>query len=139
MRSGGRRGRRQMMAEMNMTPFIDVMLVLLIVFMITAPLITQGVQVNLPEAESAVIAEQQEPIEVTIQGNGRAYIQSREVSDEELVERLKAIRAARNNADVMLRADAGVNYGRVMQVMSGLQAAGMNNVGLITQPIVAAP
>lgn len=121
-------------AEINVTPFVDVMLVLLVVFMVTAPLITQGVQVSLPEVQNTPITEKIEPIEVSIKKNGDVYIQAQKVKRQQLLTKLKAVHAAREKADVLLRADAGVPYGKVMEVMSALQTAGLVDVGLVTQP-----
>lgn len=138
LNSGGARGRRSFVnrpvGEINITPFVDVMLVLLVVFMITAPLITQGVQINLPEVDNAPISEEKEPIQVSIKSNGTVYVQSLKVRDSDLLGKFEAIYAARKNTSVMINADKNVNYGKVMEVMSALQGAGLTDVGLITQP-----
>ena len=140
MLNGGGRGNRRSFqhkpyGEINITPFVDVMLVLLVVFMITAPLITQGVQINLPEVENTPINEEKEPIQVSIKQNGNIYIQAQKVKKEELLNRLKAIhKARRGKASVLVNADTNVAYGKVMEVMSALQVAGLSDVGLITQP-----
>lgn len=125
---------RPPMAEINVTPFVDVMLVLLVVFMVTAPLITQGVQVSLPEVQNAAINEQKEPIQVTIKAGGEIYVQSQKVAEGKLVRKLEAIRQVRPGASILLRSDKVVPYGRVMEVMGALQAAGLVDVGLVTQP-----
>lgn len=123
------------MAEINITPFVDVMLVLLVVFMITAPLITQGVSINLPEVDNEPITEQKEPIQITIKATGAIYIQAQKVERSELPSRLKAIREARKDAaSILLNADKAVDYGTVMSVMSELQNAGLVDVGLVTAP-----
>lgn len=120
--------------EINITPFVDVMLVLLVVFMITAPLITQGVQIALPEVDNTPINEEKEPIQVSIKQNGTVYIQAQKVAERDLVNKLKAIQKVRKNPSVMVNADKNVSYGKVMEVMSALQTAGLVDVGLITQP-----
>ena len=138
MNSGGgnrRSFQHKPYGEINITPFVDVMLVLLVVFMVTAPLITQGVQINLPEVENTPINEQKEPIQVSIKQNGQLYIQSQQVKESDLLNRLKAIHKVRGaKASVLVNADANVNYGKVMEVMSALQTAGLSDVGLVTQP-----
>lgn len=142
MLSGGRgrgRGRyqRAAMSDINITPFVDVMLVLLVVFMITAPLLTQGVQVSLPEVENAPITDTEEPVQVTIKQNGVVFIQTQKVEGKELATRLLAIRKVRPNVAILLRADRNVSYGNVMNVMSALQNAGLVDVGLVTQAVGA--
>jgi biopolymer transport protein TolR len=129
---GGRSHRRSPIHEINVTPFVDVMLVLLIVFMITAPLLTQGVQISLPEVENAPINESKEPIQVSIKNNGALYIQTQQVDEKDLASRLQAIQKARPNASILLRADRGISYGKVMEVMSALQMSGLIDVGLVT-------
>lgn len=121
--------------EINVTPFVDVMLVLLVVFMITAPLITQGVSINLPEVDNEPITEQKEPIQISIKSNGDLFIQAQKVKKSDLPARLKAIRGARQkDASILLNADRSVDYGAVMNVMGELQAAGLVDVGLVTAP-----
>lgn len=139
MPSGRTRGRhrRAVMSDINITPFVDVMLVLLVVFMITAPLLTQGVPVSLPEVENQPITDTEEPVQVTIKQNGSVFIQTKEVAMPELVERLQAIKNVRPTVAILLRADTNVPYGKVMQVMGALQMAGLVDVGLVTQPMNA--
>lgn len=129
---GQRSYRRAPMHDINVTPFVDVMLVLLIVFMITAPLLTQGVEISLPEVENAPINESKEPIQISIKKSGALYIQTQQVDAKELTSRLQAIQKARPNASVLLRADRGISYGKVMEVMSSLQTSGLVDVGLVT-------
>lgn len=126
--------KRQVMGEINVTPFVDVMLVLLIVFMISAPMLTQGVQVSLPEVENAPIKQQQDPITITLKRGDRVYIQEQEVAMKELTSRLTAIQKAKSGAAILLRADKNVSYGQVMSVMASLQTAGLVDVGLVTEP-----
>lgn len=134
---GGRRARRRRravpMAEINVTPFVDVMLVLLIIFMVAAPLMTVGVPVKLPEtAARSLPAEQEEPLTVTVMADGAIAIQTTEVAPDELLPRLRAISAERESRRVFLRADGAVPYERVVQVMGALNAGGFSDIGLVT-------
>ncbi|MBA4324814.1 MAG: protein TolR [Rhodobacter sp.] len=136
---GGGRGRRRRgksaaMSEINVTPFVDVMLVLLIIFMVAAPMLTVGVPVQLPQtAAGALPTEQEEPLTITIMADGRIAIQTTEVADGEMVPRLTAIAAERTSKKVFLRADGSVPYERVAQVMGALNAGGFNEIGLVTE------
>lgn len=136
--SGGRRrGRRggssRPMSEINVTPFVDVMLCLLIIFMVSAPLMAVGVPIELPEtAAEALPSEQEEPLSVTMAGDGRVMIQETEVPLADLVPRLQAIAAERESARVFLRADGGIPYDQVMIVMGALNAGGFREIGLVT-------
>ena len=129
-----RRGRRHaMMSEINVTPFVDVMLVLLIIFMVAAPLLTVGVPVDLPKtAANALPGDQEEPLTVTIAADGTVQIQTTTVARDELVGKLRAIAAERASDRVFLRADGSIPYESVMQVMGALNAGGFSNVGLVT-------
>ncbi|WP_170426719.1 protein TolR [Ruegeria arenilitoris] len=132
-RRGRRRGRAQPMAEINVTPFVDVMLVLLIIFMVAAPLLTVGVPVDLPKtAASALPGDNEEPLTVTMTADGRVQIQTTDVAREELIGKLRAIAAERSSDRVFLRADGAIPYAQVMQVMGALNAGGFSNVGLVT-------
>jgi len=132
-RRGRRRGRAQPMAEINVTPFVDVMLVLLIIFMVAAPLMTVGVPVELPKtAAGALPGDQEEPLSVTLTLSGEVQIMTTTVSREELVPKLRAIAAERSSDRVFLRADGGLPYEQVMKVMGALNAGGFSNVGLVT-------
>ncbi|RKT28194.1 cell division and transport-associated protein TolR [Roseovarius halotolerans] len=127
------RGRSRPMAEINVTPFVDVMLVLLIIFMVAAPLMTVGVPVELPKtAANALPGEEEEPLSVTITGEGVVMIQTSEVARDELIGRLRAIAAERDSTRVYLRADGAVPYADVMQVMGALNRGGFSNIGLVT-------
>lgn len=126
------RGHRPM-AEINVTPFVDVMLVLLVVFMVTAPLLTVGVSVELPETAAAPIPGQDEPLAVSIDATGRVYIQDSEVSLETLIPRLEAITLNNADARIFVRGDKSIDYGRVMEVMGILNGAGFSRVALITE------
>jgi biopolymer transport protein TolR len=134
---GGRRrrrgGRSSAMSEINITPMVDVMLVLLIIFMVAAPMLTVGVPVKLPEtAATALPTEQEEPLTVTITADGRLAIQTTEVADAEMIPKLTAIAAERTSKKIFLRADGAIPYERVAQVMGALNAGGFNEIGLVT-------
>ena len=134
---GGRRrrhrGRAAAMSEINVTPFVDVMLVLLIIFMVAAPMLTVGVPIELPDtAASAMPNEEEEPLTISITADGLILLQTTEVSDAELIPKLTAIAAERTSNKVFLRADGAVPYERVAQVMGALNAGGFNSIGLVT-------
>ena len=137
-RGGGsrrRRGRAAAMSEINVTPFVDVMLVLMIIFMVAAPLLTVGVPVKLPEtAATAMPTEQEEPLTITLTADGLIMLQKTEIGDDELIPKLKAIAAERKSDKVFVRADGVVPYERVAQLMGALNAGGFNNIGLVTDP-----
>ncbi len=132
-RAGGKRRRYQPMSEINVTPFVDVMLVLLVVFMITAPLLTVGVQVDLPETTANNLPGDDEPLTVTIDSDGVLYLQELKVEIGELVPKLRAIAAERPDLRIFVRGDKAIDYGRVMQVMGTINAAGFTKVGLVTE------
>jgi biopolymer transport protein TolR len=130
---GRRRGRAQPMAEINVTPFVDVMLVLLIIFMVAAPLLTVGVPVELPKtAATALPAEQEEPLTVTVTAQGAVQIQTTDTPRDQLLTKLRAIASERASDRVFLRADGAVPYAQVMEVMGALNAGGFSNIGLVT-------
>jgi biopolymer transport protein TolR len=134
---GGKRRRshkkRKPMAEINVTPFVDVMLVLLIIFMVAAPLMTVGVPIELPKtAATALPSEEEEPLTITITADGRLELQETEIDRNTLVPKLQAIAAERENDKVFLRADGAVPYEIVMQVMGALNAGGFRDIGLVT-------
>lgn len=134
-RTGNRRRRRRArpMSEINVTPFVDVMLVLLIIFMVAAPLQTVGVPVELPRtAAQALASEQEEPLTVTLTADGVIMIQTTEVASEEIVPRLRAVLSERASRRVFIRADGAIPYARVVQVMGALNAAGITDIGLVT-------
>lgn len=137
--SGQRKRRRRSgamvpMSEINVTPFVDVMLVLLIIFMVAAPLLTTGVPVDLPDtAAPALPADEEPPLTVTLVGDGRVMIQDTEVAPETLVTRLRAIAAERRDRQIYLRADGTIAYSQVMQVMGALTAGGFTSIGLVTE------
>ena len=121
------------MSEINVTPFVDVMLVLLIIFMVAAPLLTVGVPVELPKtAANALPVEQEEPLTVTVTAEGNLVLMTTEISEDDLIPRLRAIAAERTDDKVFLRADGTIPYERVVQVMGALNAGGFSNIGLVT-------
>jgi len=140
-RAGARRRRsvHKAMSEINVTPMVDVMLVLLIIFMVAAPLLTVGVPLELPKTRAeALPTEQEEPLTINLDAEGRVYIQKTEVGAEDLVPKLTAIQSERQSDKVFLRADRSLDYGFVMQIMGALSAGGFRNIGLVTdQPDTA--
>jgi biopolymer transport protein TolR len=136
-RRRGRGARRAPMSEINVTPLVDVMLVLLIIFMITAPLLASAVPVDLPESRAKPVeTEEQEPVQLSINGDDTIYIGEEVVPEAELPARLDAIAAAQKEGErpqqIMLRADKGLDYGRVMRVMGELNRAGLTRIALVT-------
>ena len=122
------------MGEINVTPLVDVMLVLLIIFMVTAPLLTQGVNVDLPDADSPSMQQNVEPLVVSIHKNGKIYIQKHAIKLEQLAPRIEAIRKTKPNLPVFIQGDAKTPYEHVARVMSVLEQAGIRKVGLVTEP-----
>ena len=133
--SGRRRGRRKLrpMGEINVTPFVDVMLVLLIVFMVTAPLLTVGVPVDLPETKASQISDDQAPLLISIQSDGKIALQNRVIDADELIPRLEAVSRAKPETRIFVRGDKNVSYGEVMGVMGLVQGSGFSRVALITK------
>ena len=129
-----RQRRRRLMSEINVVPYIDVTLVLLVIFMITAPLLTQGVQVDLPQTSAKPIdVQDRETLIVTVDRDGRYYLDDRRIGADELKRKVAAILRARPKTPVMIRGDRNVNYGQVVKAMALLQSAGAPSVGLITE------
>ena len=126
------------MSEINVTPLVDVMLVLLVIFMITAPLLTAGVQVDLPKTRAAAVQGQDEPVSVTIDRRGRIFVQETEVTLDALAPRLAAITENNHDVRVFVRGDQGIPYGQVMSVIGAVHAAGFTKVALLTQPLEGA-
>lgn len=120
-------------AEINMVPLIDVMLVLLVIFLITAPLITHSINVQLPQANAQAVDTQQESIEVTITADGEVFFADTLVEMETLADFLNQYRSQANELEVRIRADEAVNYGLVAETMSALKEAGLNKIGFVTQ------
>ncbi|MBN2760131.1 MAG: protein TolR [Rhodobacteraceae bacterium] len=130
----GRRARTARMSEINVTPFVDVMLVLLIIFMVAAPMLTVGVPVELPRTSAGALpAEQEEPLSITLTAEGQVLLMTTEVAQDDLIARLRAIAQERTNRKVFLRADGSIPYERVVQVMGALNAGGFNDIGLVTE------
>lgn len=129
---GRRSARRGRLSEINVTPFVDVMLVLLIVFMVTAPLLTVSIPVQLPRTEAKQSASETEPLSITIQANGLIFLQETEVEIDDLVPRLRAISREGYDRRVFIRADATADYGLVADVMARLSSSGFRNLGLVT-------
>ncbi len=123
------------MAEINVTPFVDVMLVLLVVFMVTAPLLTVGVEVDLPESAADSLPGEDEPLTVTIAADGALYIQELAVGFDELAPRLRALATRRDDMRIFVRGDKAIDYGRVMAVMGAINAGGFTEVGLVTETL----
>jgi biopolymer transport protein TolR len=134
-----KRRRTRPMSEINVTPMVDVMLVLLVIFMVTAPLLTVGVKVDLPKTQASEIKGEDEPLAVTIDGRGRVFLQDTEVKMDALVPRLKAIAASKPDLRIFVRGDKAIRYGRVMEVMSAIHAGGFRKVALLTEPFDAEP
>jgi biopolymer transport protein TolR len=129
-----RKGARQSpMSEINVTPMVDVMLVLLIIFMVAAPLLTAGVPVNLPQSKAAPLNEKIEPLAITIKADGQVFIQETAVAVEELAARLQAITENKPDTRIYVRGDHSLDYGRVMEVMGLITSAGFTKVALITE------
>jgi len=129
---GGRRS-FSAMSEINVTPMVDVMLVLLIIFMVSAPLLTVGVPVNLPQTEASALKDPIEPLVITVDSTGKIYVQESETPLEELVPRLTAISQNNPTMDIYIRGDHSLSYGQIMQVMGHLTSAGFKKVSLIAE------
>ncbi len=134
MMTGG--NSQELMSEINVTPFVDVMLVLLIIFMVTAPMMIQGVNVDLPEATAKPLDSEKEHLVITINKDQQVYINDLEVTAEFLGEKLLKILQGRSDRDVYLKADKNIPYGIVVQVMAEIKAAGVEQLGMITEPAV---
>ena len=137
-RKGGR-GRRGVprygaMADINMTPFIDVMLVLLIIFMVAAPLLTSGVSVDLPQAKAGALNVEQKPIAIALNDQGQLFLMDQPIADTDLLDKMKALATDGTDQRIYLRASKVVPYGRVAEIMGQVTAAGYKKVALVTQP-----
>jgi len=128
---GGRKGRYKPMAEINVTPFVDVMLVLLVIFMVAAPLLTAGVQVDLPKAQARQLPQDAKPLEITVNHEGAIFIVETEISLDELVPRLTAIAGNNKETRIYVRGDTKLDYGQVMQVIGAINAGGFKRVALV--------
>jgi len=130
---GAGRGRHRPMGEINVTPFVDVMLVLLIVFMVTAPLLTVGVPVDLPKTKAGQISADAAPLVVSLQADGQLYLQETPIDPETLIPRLSAISEANPDIRIFVRGDRTIAYGEVVQVMGRIQNAGFSRVALVAE------
>ena len=126
--------KRSLMAEINVVPLVDVVLVLLVIFMVTAPIIQQGVQVNLPQAKAGAIPGKEEQLVVAIARNGRIYLNDNPMTLPELGKKLRAISKIRRDKEVYLRADQDVRYGIVMRTIAEIKQAGIEKLGMVTRP-----
>jgi len=125
---------KEPISEINVTPFVDVMLVLLIIFMVTAPLLTVGVQVDLPETSADTLAEETEPLTLTINAKGEIFIQETKVEYEKIIAKILAVSNNRTDTRIYVRGDKTINYGRVLEIMGMLSGAGFSKVALISEP-----
>ena len=132
---GRGRMRRHAMSEINVTPFVDVMLVLLIVFMVTAPLLTVGVPVDLPKTKAPALGQDREPLSITVRRDGAIFLQKEQIPQAALVDKLKAIAANGYDQRIFVRGDDRANYGKVMEVMGLLAASGFTRIGLVTDVV----
>jgi biopolymer transport protein TolR len=135
MQSGGRRRRgrkKALMSEINVTPFVDVMLVLLIIFMVSAPLLTVGVPIDLPDTQAKAMNADTQPITVSVSNDGKIYLQETESPLDEVVAKLQAIAKTGYEERIFVRGDKAADYGTVMKVMARISAAGFKNIGLVT-------
>jgi biopolymer transport protein TolR len=128
---GSRGGKFRPMAEINVTPMVDVMLVLLVIFMITAPLLTVGIPVNLPQTKAEPLSNPVEPLVVTVNDKGQIYLQETTIDDDALVARLQAITENKPDTKIFVRGDKKIDYGRVMEVMGMIKSAGFTQVALV--------
>lgn len=132
---GGRRRRRAtgVMSEINVTPFVDVILVLLIIFMVAAPMLTAGVPLDLPQSQAKALTADKDPISVSVDASGKIFLQETEISLDEMVPKLKAIAANGYEERIFVRGDKTSNYGAIMKVMGAISSAGYRNIGLVTE------
>ncbi|MDD4615707.1 MAG: protein TolR [Alphaproteobacteria bacterium] len=137
MNAGGGRGRGRRAArsvsDINVTPLVDVMLVLLIVFMITAPMMTTAVPIDLPRTQGRTVNQDKEPLVVSVSAEGRVYVQSKAVRFDEMIPKLKAITGANPDARIFVRGDKALEYGKIMEVMGAISAAGFSKVALVAE------
>jgi len=134
MAMGGNDDDRGMMAQINVTPLVDVMLVLLVIFMVTAPMMQQGVQVNLPKADTKGMTAQEDTVIVSVDKSGRIFLNRDEIPAGDLRRKLTELFATRTKKEVFLKADAGVPYGEVVRAMADIKGAGIERLGMVTEP-----
>ena len=131
--SGRRNNHYHPMAEINVTPMVDIMLVLLIIFMVTSPMLVAGVTVDLPETSAAAVSGQDEPLSITIDSKGAVYIQDTKIKKSDLVDKLQAITGQKRETRIFVRGDKSIDYGKVMEIVGAINAAGFTKVALITE------
>ena len=130
----GNGGKKRLMSDINVTPFVDVMLVLLIIFMVTAPMMIQGEDVNLPKTEARPIKTTEDPLVLTINSKQEISIEKQKIALAELDEKLKSLFKYRDNKELLMRADKDLSWGFVAKVIAGIKAAGIEKLGMITEP-----
>ena len=124
---------RKSISEINVTPFVDVMLVLLIIFMVTAPLLTAGIKINLPESASILKNEKNDPVTVSMNSKGEIYIQKKKISPENLIKKLIALKGQNKDLKIYIKGDKNLNYGKIMDLMSFINKSGFKKVALVTK------
>tara|TARA_B100001029_G_scaffold179817_1_gene191313 strand:- start:3135 stop:3551 length:417 start_codon:yes stop_codon:yes gene_type:complete len=129
-----KKSEKEPISEINVTPFVDVMLVLLIIFMVTAPLLTVGVQVDLPETSADTLPEENEPLTLTINAKGEVFIQETKIEFKNIIQKILAVSNNRTDTRIYVRGDKTINYGRVLEVMGMLSGSGFTKVALISEP-----
>ena len=125
--------KRSPISEINVTPFVDVMLVLLIIFMVTAPLLSSGIKINLPESSSILKNEKNEPITISLNAKGKIFINKKVFTKVKLITKLKALEKVNKNLKIYVKADKSINYGKVMELMTAINKAGFKKVALVTK------
>jgi biopolymer transport protein TolR len=125
---------KRLMSDINVTPLVDVMLVLLIIFMVTAPMMTQGVEVNLPQTTTKTIKTQEDPLFMTVNKKGEIFLENHQIQMEELEEKVKSIFKYRRDKELLLRADREIPYGFVIKVIAAVKRAGIDKLGMVTEP-----
>ncbi len=131
--SGRRNTHYHPMADINVTPFVDIMLVLLVIFMVTSPMLVAGVTVDLPETSAAPVSGQDEPLSITIDAKGNVYVQDTEVKKTELIAKLTAITGQKRDTRIFVRGDKTIAYGKIMEIVGAINAAGFTKVALLTE------
>ncbi len=124
---------KKTISEINVTPFVDVMLVLLIIFMVTAPLLTSGIKINLPESSSVLKNEKKDPVTVSINSKGEIFIQKKKFSREQLINKLSLLKKNNQNLKIYIKGDKKLNYGKVMDIMNLINRSGFKKVALVTK------
>tara|TARA_Y100000287_G_scaffold148013_1_gene123048 strand:- start:534 stop:935 length:402 start_codon:yes stop_codon:yes gene_type:complete len=124
---------RKSISEINVTPFVDVMLVLLIIFMVTAPLLTAGIKINLPESASILKNEKNDPVTISMNSKGEIYIQKKKISPENLIKKLTALKGQNKDLKIYIKGDKNLNYGKIMDLMSFINKSGFKKVALVTK------